>query len=71
MKFSVSTYSFSSCGLSEFDCLKKAKDMGFDAIEFCEVQPPVDILKEAYAGILARLDVLALVLSLLLPEIII
>ena len=38
MKTSVSTYSFKN--IPQFDCIKYAADMGFDAIEFTELKPP-------------------------------
>lgn len=44
MKFAVSSYSFAqytgSGRLTTFSCIEKAKDMGFDAIEFVEFNGP-------------------------------
>jgi len=41
MKISVSSYSFSQYikagKMTQFDCVKKAKEMGFDAIEFINI----------------------------------
>ena len=41
MKISVSSYSFhqyiKSGKLTQFDCVAKAKEMGFDAIEFTDI----------------------------------
>lgn len=43
MKVSVTTYSFSKLikagKMTQFDCIQKAKDMGFDAIDITEIQP--------------------------------
>ncbi|WP_099205276.1 sugar phosphate isomerase/epimerase family protein [Scatolibacter rhodanostii] len=56
MKYSVSTYSFSSLlgsgEMTQKDCIKKAKEMGFDAIEFVGVQPESGFSEEEYADIL-------------------
>lgn len=44
MKFAVSSYSFGqytgSGRLTTFGCIEKAKEMGFDAIEFVEFNGP-------------------------------
>ena len=41
MKISVSSYSFSQYiklgKMTQFDCISKAKEMGFDAIEFINI----------------------------------
>lgn len=53
MKISVSTYSFFSLmkqeGLSQLDCVKRAKELGFDGIEFCGLTPPEEMEPEEYA----------------------
>lgn len=53
MKISVSSYSFSQCfgdkRLTQFSCIAKAKEMGFDAIEFCEIIPHDGSTREEYA----------------------
>jgi len=57
MKISVSTYSFnrliSKGQMTQLDCISKAKEMGFDAIEFMDVFPPENVTKEEYAKILS------------------
>ncbi|HIW73994.1 MAG TPA: sugar phosphate isomerase/epimerase [Firmicutes bacterium] len=44
MKIAASSYSFSQYlnngRMTQLDCVAKAKDMGFDAIEFVELRPP-------------------------------
>ena len=54
MKISVSSYSFSQYiragKLTQFDCIAKAKEMGFDAIEFAEIHTPEGKEKLAYAA---------------------
>ena len=44
MKFSVSTYSYSQYiqqgKMTQLDCIAKAKEMGFDAIDFTDVITP-------------------------------
>lgn len=57
MKISVSSYSFKSmlsngC-LTQIDCVAKAKQMGFDAIEFVDILAPQGAEKEEYAKMLA------------------
>lgn len=53
MKIAVSSYSFSQCfndgRLTQFSCIAKAKEMGFDAIEFCEIIPHDGSTREKYA----------------------
>lgn len=56
MKISVSSYSFEqkirSGELSQLDCVKKAKEMGFDAIELVGILAPEGTSREAYADLL-------------------
>lgn len=53
MKISISTYSFGplmgSGRLTQFDCIRKAKEMGFDGIEFVDILPHDGSLPEEYA----------------------
>lgn len=53
MKFSVSSYSFAalmrSGKMTQLDCVPKAKEMGFDAIEFVDITPHDGSTREAYA----------------------
>ena len=53
MKFSVSTYSLSGLigknGVKEKDLIKIAKEIGFDGIEFAEINPPDNKDKKEYA----------------------
>lgn len=53
MKISVSSYSFSSLmdnkQLTQLDCIEKAKEMGFDGIEFVDILPHDGSSKEEYA----------------------
>ena len=53
MKFSVSTYSLSGLvgknGVAEKDLIKIAKEIGFDGIEFAEINPPENKDKIEYA----------------------
>lgn len=57
MKVSVSSYSFNkllSAGeMTQLDCISKAKELGFDAIEFAEIKPDDGISQEDYAKRLA------------------
>lgn len=57
MKISASTYSFGnmlySGEISQLDCIRKAKDIGFDAIEFVDILEPEGTSKEEYAKRLA------------------
>lgn len=56
MKFSVSSYSYSQLRHSgeykEIELIALAKEMGFDGIEFAEINPPENMDKKAYAAIL-------------------
>lgn len=64
MKIAASSYSFSqllnSGELTRFDFIRRAKDLGFDAVEFVDIIPHDDSSKEDYAKKLgdecARLD---------------
>lgn len=53
MKTGVSSYSFqqliSSGSESQLSIIKKAKDMGFDGIEFIDLDPPEGVSEEQYA----------------------
>lgn len=53
MKIAVSSYSFSQYMgkglLTQFTCIEKAKEMGFDAIEFTDLQPPEGVTEEEFA----------------------
>lgn len=53
MKISVSSYSFSqkinSGVLTQLGCIAKAKEMGFDAIEFVDILAPEGVSREDYA----------------------
>ena len=52
MKFSVSSYSFKRMfdrgELNQLFCIKKAAEIGFDAVEFVDIQPHNDMPKEEY-----------------------
>ncbi|MGB8452410.1 MAG: sugar phosphate isomerase/epimerase [Anaerocolumna sp.] len=58
MKISVSSYSFnkllSSGEITQLDCILKAKELGFDAIEFVDILAPEGISKDKYAEILSK-----------------
>ncbi len=58
MKVSVSSYSFGkllySGIITQIDCIRKAKEMGFDAIEFMDILAPEGVTKEEYAKALAE-----------------
>lgn len=58
IKVAVSSYSFSkrinSGGMTQFDCIAKAKEMGFDGIEFVELAPHDGSSPEAYAETLRK-----------------
>ncbi len=58
MKISVSSYSFdillSSGEMTQFDCIQKAKEIGFDAIEFVDILAPDGISTKEYAEILSK-----------------
>lgn len=47
MKISVSSYSFAQCickgSMTQLDCVAKAKEMGFDAIEFTDIDGAPDL----------------------------
>ncbi len=53
MKISVSSYSFHRLlctgEMTQLDCIRKAKEIGFDAIEFVDILAPEGITKEEYA----------------------
>lgn len=53
MKIGVSAYSFSQYiakkKMTQFDTIKKAKEIGFDAIEFTDLTPPDGVSVEEYA----------------------
>ena len=50
MKIGVSSYSFSQYiranKMTQKDAVRKAKEMGFDCIEFTEMSPPEGVSKE-------------------------
>ncbi|MBQ8783101.1 MAG: sugar phosphate isomerase/epimerase [Clostridia bacterium] len=56
MKTSVSSYSFSSysdkTGATQKDLIKKAKEMGFDSIEFIDLSPENGLSQKEYAEVL-------------------
>ncbi len=58
MRLAVSSYSFdkliSSGEMTQFDCIAKAKEIGFEAIEFVEILPPKGVTCEEYARILEQ-----------------
>lgn len=53
MKIAVSSYSFSQYirdgRLTQLTCIAKAKELGFDAIEFTDLQSPEGVTEEEYA----------------------
>ena len=53
MKIGVSSYSFqqyiSSGKMTQFDCISKAKEIGFDAIEFTDLTPPDGLTQAEFA----------------------
>lgn len=53
MKFAATTYSFMQYirqeKMTQFDCIAKAKELGFDAIDFTELIVPEGCTKEEYA----------------------
>ena len=53
MKIGVSSYSFSQLTrdgkMTQFDCVSKAKEMGFDSIEFTNLMPPEGETDISYA----------------------
>ncbi len=56
MKISVSTYSFDQYlrtgQMTQLDCIQKAKELGFEGVEFVDILPPEGVSKEEYAQIL-------------------
>ena len=58
MKFSVSSYSFqrllSNGTMTQMDCVAKAAEMGFDAIEFVGILPHDGSSREEYAAKLRK-----------------
>lgn len=58
MKIAISTYSFSRLlangTITQLDCIEKAKEMGFDAIEFVGVIPHDGSSEESYATLLGE-----------------
>jgi len=54
MKIGVSSYSFqqylSTGKMTQFDCVAKAKEIGFDAIEFTDLCPPEGTSREKFAA---------------------
>lgn len=58
VKFAVSSYSFQQYlrdgRMTQLDCVLKAKEMGFDAIEFTDLQPPEGVGEEEYAQQIAQ-----------------
>ena len=55
MKISVSSYSYSALGISDEERMKLAKEMGFDGIEYAEINPPEGIDKITHAKNLTKL----------------
>lgn len=59
MKIAVSTYSFqrliNAGGMSQLDCIRQAREMGFDGVEIMELFPPEGMEREEYAGRIASL----------------
>ncbi len=57
MRLAVSSYSFnrllSSGEMTQLDCIAKAKEIGFEAIEFVDILPPEGTTSEDYARVLA------------------
>ncbi len=58
MKTCVSSYSFSAfmrkTGATQLDLIKKAKEMGFDAIEYTDLQPHNEMTELEYATLLKQ-----------------
>ncbi|MDF2540733.1 MAG: hypothetical protein K0S47_451 [Herbinix sp.] len=58
MKISVSSYSFGnllySGEMTQLDCISKAKEIGFDAIEFVDILAPEGVSVEEYAKALSE-----------------
>lgn len=53
MKTAISSYSFAylinHCGETQLSVIKKAKELGFDAIEFTDLCPPENVTQKEYA----------------------
>ncbi|MBQ8575365.1 MAG: sugar phosphate isomerase/epimerase [Clostridia bacterium] len=56
MKVSVSSYSYSALGTDDFSRMRLAKEMGFDGIEFAEINPPEGVSKVEHAKALKALS---------------
>lgn len=56
MKISVSSYSYSALKISDEEKMKLAKEMGFEGIEYAEINPPEGVDKVTYAKKLASLS---------------
>ena len=56
MKISISSYSYSALKIDDFECMKLAKKMGFDGIEFAEIHPDDGADKKEYAKKLRALS---------------
>ena len=56
MKVSVSSYSYSALGTDDFSRMHLAKEMGFDGIEFAEINPPEGVAKADHAKALMALS---------------
>ncbi|MEE1064974.1 MAG: TIM barrel protein, partial [Acutalibacteraceae bacterium] len=56
MKISVSSYSYSALGTDDFSRMRLAKEMGFDGIEFAEINPPEGVAKIDHAKALKALS---------------
>lgn len=54
MKIAVSTYSFqrliNAGGMSQLDCIRQAREMGFDGVEIMELFSTGGMEREEYAG---------------------
>ena len=59
MKVSVSSYSYSALGTDDFSRMRLAKEMGFDGIEFAEINPPEGVAKADHAKALKALPSLS------------
>ena len=53
MKTAISSYSFDylmkNCGETQLSVIKKAKEFGFDGIEFTDLCPPENVTQKEYA----------------------
>ena len=56
MKISVSSYSYSALGTDDFSRMRLAKEMGFDGIEFAEINPAEGVSKADHAKALKALS---------------